>query len=115
MAEKSNLRKGIPADTPGDVSGCKIKYVCKLENSVLEAPDISTGSVPDNLSEHSHTQEVVGINPISYGLSDSLAPMGGGASEALPPKILKKESSLTPCLFVYLGVTCKNSDRNLKI
>ena len=47
----------------------------------------------------SHYLHKQGVNPISYSLSDSVAPTGGGASEA-PPKISKKESSLTPCCYV---------------
>ena len=40
----------------------------------------------------------VSFNPNSYGLSDSVAPTGGGLRG--PPKISKKESSLTPCCYI---------------
>ena len=46
------------------------------------------------------------FNPISYGLSDSVAPMWG-ASEA-PPKISRRESSLTPCCYIAFVCLCIN-------
>ena len=39
------------------------------------------------------------INPTSYGILESRYLTGGGASEA-PPKISRKESSLTPCCYI---------------
>ena len=59
------------------------------------------------------------INHISYGLSDSVAPMGGGLRG--PPSEIKEGVIFDPmllysiCCLVFLGVTCNQSARNPKI
>ena len=59
------------------------------------------------------------INPTSHGVSDSVAPMGGGLRG--PPSEIKEGVIFDPmllysiCYLVFLGVTCNKSARNLKI
>ena len=51
--------------------------------------------------DHSVLCKVVSnLNPTSHGVSDSVAPMGGGTSEAPPPKKSRRESFLTPCCYI---------------
>ena len=56
-----------------------------------------------------------GQYPLTLSPTDSVAPMGKGPQR--PPKISRKESSLTHCCYIAFVclVTCKNSDRNRKI
>ena len=42
------------------------------------------------------------FNPTSHGVSDSVAPMGGGP-ERTPHKKSRKESFLTPCCYIAFG------------
>ena len=45
------------------------------------------------------------FNPISYGLSDSVAPTGGGAFDIKKGVISDAMLLYSICLFVYLGVS----------
>ena len=60
----------------------------------------------------------VEVNPISYGLLDSVAPTGGPNRSPWDIKegVISENMLLySICLLVYLGVIYKNSDRNFKI
>ena len=59
------------------------------------------------------------LNPSSYGISDSVAAMGGEGLKD-PPQDFKEGVTLDPILFrvilkpIKIMITCKNLERNLK-
>ena len=117
-AKKSNIFWGTqtPATPPPsetDGNSMFVFYQCSISHLklALYCDQIYTGymrRIRAHVIWHGvvgqNNKEVLGLewerllhfNPTSHGVLDSVAPMGGGASEA-PPKKSRKESFLTPC------------------